>query len=377
VSPPRSGPRPSRLNAALDQEGGWVDESANAARQALDELRQHPLPEPRAYVLMLVEAAVVSGVSSVHVDCIDGVLVVELGPLLFRREELARLFISPLGPISGGEDSYRRAPDADEQAALRVRTLQKLAVGCAAAQSLEPTGILIESIDRSGKGLRWRSTPIRPEGAVFDVEGEWPGTRIEIGGVVGERDRDLLRERCRASHYPIHLGDERISKGPEVAMLGGFVGARERGRWSPKVQLRRIVDAQGRTIGHAGRSRDPDARTARVIVLCNGVEIETIELPEGRDHFVAVVELDLPRDISQTRLQRGPELAAMLAAVQRRTRGSPRPPPISRTSRPDAEIHGVAAGSALVDPVGSVVIRGILAVLFVLGYALYEVLTSK
>ncbi|MFV8751229.1 hypothetical protein ACNOYE_11855 [Nannocystaceae bacterium ST9] len=377
--------RRSRLLAALDHEGGtWLEASSEANSRALAELRGLPAAASRGFVLRLVEAALLSGADEVHVDCVEGVVMVELGPLQLARDELSQLFTH--ARPEQAPDSYRH--DADAQPSARARTLHMLALACAAALEQAPksieldrtgkvqrwpiVGILIDSIARSGAGQRWLATPERPAGVVQEIEGERPGTRIEIGGVIGEHDRELLRERCRASQHPIFIDGERISEGPEVAMLGGFVELRQRGGWSPAIQTRPLIDAQGRVLGQVGHTREPGVHVARLIVLCNGVEIESIELPEGRSRFVAVVELDLPRDLAQIRLQRGAELEAVLGLVSERARARHRPASAREPEfriEPLPEDPGVGANVAI--------LRVIVTALGLIALVLYQLLTSK
>jgi hypothetical protein len=298
------------LIAALEGGGELVDVGGFSidAGQALIKLREHQLVDPHAWVLLVIEAAVLAGAKRVSVPT-EGELAIELGPLELRAEELEQLFAWVFVELDGIEEHERR----------RRRALQQLALASNAALRLEPSELVIESIDPQGQGARLRMTRERPLGAVESVEDAAPGTRMRAVGLVGERERGLVRERCRYTTHDVRLGDERISRGPSGAIVDAeFEQLRDQAGFAASARTRPLVDAQGRTIGRHGKAYRMDAPPA-LLVVSNGVLIERVELEGGEalePSFVAVVELDLPRDLSQAKIRRGPEFESIVETAR-------------------------------------------------------------
>lgn len=109
----------------------------------------------------------------------------------------------------------------------------------------------------------------------------------------------------------------------------GQIGGVRAGIWHPAIVAgiwpqgqmhlaERLLDGRGVTIGAAGLVNDARSGAwprARLLVLSHGLLIESIDLSDGQRGFLAVVDVPLPRDLSQTVVTRSHEFDAMLASV--------------------------------------------------------------
>jgi hypothetical protein len=312
VSPTETPSVASSLIAALEQGGELVDagEFSVDAGQALVKLRDYQLVDPHGWVLLVIEAAVLAGATPVSVPA-EGELVVELSPLELRADELEQLFAWVFIELEGIEgDEWRRR-----------RALQQLALASNAVLGLELDELVIESIDLQGRGSRLRMTRAQPLGVLESIADAAPGTRVRVVGLAGERERQLVRERCRYTTHDIRIGDERISRGAVGALVDDeFVQMREQVGWAGGRRTKPLIDAQGQTIGAHGKAYRVASQPS-LLIIANGVLIERVELDaapntELMSNFVAVVEIDLPRDLSQAKVRRGPEFESIVQAAR-------------------------------------------------------------
>lgn len=282
----------------LIDEGGFTIDSA----QALDKLRAYQLADANAYVLLLVEAAVLAGENPVRIDIVAGDVGIRLGAIQFTAEELEQLFAAVFISLD----------DADAQEIRRRRALQKLAFACNAALRLSPKAIVVECGE-----LRLRLSPDDPTGTLETIEAV-PHTRVHVDRTLldaaGEPpEAALLRSHCAFSPVAIELDGARISKGSmsalRVQLSDDFV---------PNPRRVSKIELDGQLIGRAAL-RYGGGLPAEVTILCNGVLAERFELgdaarPAARD-FAAIVDIDLPKDLGQNKLLRGPEFEAVMHAI--------------------------------------------------------------
>lgn len=312
------------LIAELEQGGELVDDGAFAidAGQALVKLRDYQLAVPHAWILLVVEAAATAGVEPIVIPGEDP-LRVELGALELDAAQLEQLFAWAF---------VKRDAASDPATRQRTRVLELLALACNALLGLRPDAIVIESAGASG-GLRLRMTPAQPLGTIEASADLQPGTRLCVEGLAGAAERELVRARCRLTTLDVRIAAERVSRGPAGAIVDAtFEAQREKGGFAPVGRTKPLHDAEGRVLGRYGRSMQVNPHPLLHIVT-KGVTIESIDLRDesfGKldveldDHFVAVVDRDLPRDISQARVRRGPELAALVALVRKVAEHEPR-----------------------------------------------------
>ncbi|WP_146157201.1 hypothetical protein [Enhygromyxa salina] len=302
------------LLAELAAGGDLVDEGGFSidAGKALDKLRGFALADPHAYVLLLIEAAVLGGADPIEIELGAGVVSIELGPIEFSREELEQLFAAVFIDLS----------DADPVERRRRRALQKLAFACNAALSLEPKQIEIESGGQGSEGLHVR---LSPEQKLGELESRKlvAGARVRVhhGAIaslaqVQSPEEALIRSHCAYSPAAIFIGDERISQGLRFALHVQLVP--DELRFSPQVRKRTRITLDGAPIGLAGL-RYSGNQPAVVSILTNGVLAERFELGSASRRaapdFGAIVDVDLPKDLGQAKLLRGPEFTRVLDAI--------------------------------------------------------------
>ncbi|MBI5490511.1 MAG: hypothetical protein HY905_24465 [Deltaproteobacteria bacterium] len=249
--------------------------------KAREKLRQFQLPDPRRYVLLLVEAAVLKGATRIDfaIDADDMELRCDGRP--FGAADFEQIYASMFTPA-----------DTDD---LRAR--RQLALGLNAAMALHPRHVRVECGDgETGATLELR--PKRPDridaaarvpaGTVIRVKDRFrPGLAVRFFRNLHDRlaEETCLRAACRYARCDVRLEGRPLAVGREqdLAEAGGLHAE------FAAADLRGFVLL---------RPRAPDR--ARVRLVSNGVliaEHEEIELPPG---FVCVVEGPrLRKDVSQ------------------------------------------------------------------------------
>jgi hypothetical protein len=126
----------------------------------------------------------------------------------------------------------------------------------------------------------------------------------------------LIRSHCRFSPVPIFIGDEQMSQGLRFA-LHVPVEANDL-RFSPRIRRATKVIVDGAPVGYAGM-RYAGKQAAVVHILTNGVLAERFELGDSSRRaapdFGAIVDVDLPKDLGQAKVLRGPEYTQVLDAI--------------------------------------------------------------
>lgn len=302
------------LLAELESGGELVDTGAFTidSQQARRKLREYLLADPHAYVLLLIEAAVLGGANPVDVEVAGGNIVIGLGPIHLAAVELEQLFAAVFGDPSTSEGPERN----------RRRALQKLAYACNAALRLEPRAIDIIADDGHGGGHQLRLTPADDRGQLLRI-GPVSGVEVRIDehGLMDlsaqePRECELIRRHCEFSSVPIQLDGKRVSKGLEFALHVELVP--DDLSFSPRARQITTIELDGRRIGCAGM-RYSGKQPAQVTILTNGVLAERFvlgdtERPAAPD-FGAIVDVDLDKDLGQNKLLRGPEFDRVMAAI--------------------------------------------------------------
>lgn len=338
------------LVAGFEAEGELVDEGAFTIDReaALAKLRSFQLAEPQAFLLAWVEAAVLAKVDAVRITSVGTRLCVELG-----RRALAPELLT--GLLEGLAD-FRKPEGVDANTA---RVLELLAIGCLAASGLAGRNLLVESFDEAGEGGALEIDAEHPFGRWIAVSGD-PGLRAKVDVEHGEA-LDLLRERCRISRVPILLDEEKISNEPDRAVVS------EAGRAGLVIAFCRLRAIRGSTLPYGAAARTLEAEDpARVTLICNGVRMASVELQGAAPGFFAIVDLDLPRDLSRDKLRESPELEALLAELRevdaqlQAGRGTEVPPkPLPRPWHGCASMIGTFFGLLIVaTPAAGAVIFG-------------------
>ncbi len=275
---------------ALESEGGFsIDKE-----KARDKMRQFQLPDPRRYVLLLVQAAVQQGASRIEFEIDADDMVVWFDGRGFSSSDLDELFVSLFGDRTDGDHRAR----------------QELALALNAALALNPRFVEVLSQcdgQRSSLVLRPGVEELpSPQG----VQEAWSrgGTRVHVKdrfrvglmlqffrNVRGElAEEKILRERVRYATIPIALDGEQISAGIRL----GAAFARE------PVHAAGIVGEVGFVDPHPerpGAPLDPLALQPRLELLNAGVWLTTRTLPDAPLGFVAMVDgTHLRKDVSQT-----------------------------------------------------------------------------
>jgi hypothetical protein len=309
-----SGDVAGSLLAELESGGELIDTGAFTidSQQARRKLREYLLADPHAYVLLLIEAAVLGGANPVNVELTAGQIRVDLGPISLAAVELEQLFAAVFCDPSAAEGPERN----------RRRALQKLAYACNAALRLEPRAIDIIADDGQGGGHHLRLTPDDDRGQL-ERTGPVTGVRIRISengltdiSTAEPRERELIRRHCAFSSVPIQLDGERVSNGLQFALHVEL--SPDELSFSPRARQITAIELDGHRIGYAGM-RYSGKQPAQVTILTNGVLAERFvlgdaERPAAPD-FGAIVDVDLHKDLGQNKILRGPEFDRVMAEI--------------------------------------------------------------
>ncbi|MBI5501579.1 MAG: hypothetical protein HY907_15145 [Deltaproteobacteria bacterium] len=276
-------PAADRLIDALRAEGRQDSDGAFTLDRdkAREKLRQFQLPDPRRYVLLLVEAAVLKGATRIDfaIDADDMELRCDGRP--FTAADFEHIYASMFSPA-----------DTDD---LRAR--RQLALGLNAAMALHPRHVRIASGDgETGASLELR--PRRPDrigapdevprGTVIRVKDRFrPGLAVRFFRNLNDRlaEETFLRAGCRYARCDVRLEGRPLAVGREqdLAEAGGLFAEVDAGDVRGFVRLRPRAEER-----------------ARILLVTNGVlvaEHEEIELPPG---FICVIDCArLRKDVSQ------------------------------------------------------------------------------
>ena len=283
----------SQLIAGLAGEGDFVADKRFSLdpHKAREKLRSYQLEDPHAYVLLVVEAAYLAGDRSVDFSC-GQTTQASFEGLSLTRSELENVFNAVFADTRALEGRARQV----------ARFTQLLGIAANAALALGPSALEIENVDAQGQLNR---LTILPDAEIrCEAEGEGPPslTRFVFRGPRedqrDDREVELLRARCRYTEMVVNVYGRQISAGHRAALL--------------HIRTQRIK-LDGQTIGRAGMTKAP---AAKLLLVTRGVLSETLPLPKAAAGFVAVVESDLRKDLSQSAVIRDEAFARVLSAVE-------------------------------------------------------------
>jgi hypothetical protein len=268
--------------------------------KAREKMRLFQLPDPRAYVLSLVQAAVLRGATRLRFDIDADDMRLSFDGSPFTVEDFDQVYGSLLA-----------AADTPVAAARR-----ELALGLNAAMALNPRWVRVESGGApAGAGAFLELRPGEPD-RFGPLEPCAPGTRLHVKqrfrpGLVVQflrnvagtlAEEHLLRQRCRFASVEIDLEGERLDAG--LALPGAAVSV--------------PLEADGLR-GVVGLSADPDAVRASVVLVTNGVRVTTHGFDDLLPGLVAVVEGSrLRKDVSQQNIVGDEAYAELVDAVRGR-----------------------------------------------------------
>lgn len=313
---PSTGDVAGSILADLEAGGELVDTGGFTidSQQARRKLREFLLADPHAWVLLLIEAAVLGGAESVRVDIEGGNITIDLGPLCLGVGELENLFAAAFFTDTRSHAGSERN---------RRRALQKLAHACNAALRLDLHALEITARDGQGGAHRLRLSPKDDRGLIEQIE-EVPSSTF-VRSDCGELARltvqeppecELIRRHCVFSPVPIELAGRRISKGLQYALHVEL--SPDELSLSPRARQVTNIELDGQRIGCAGM-RYSGKLPAEVTILTNGVLAERFVLGDAQrpaaPDFGAIVNVDLERDLGHNKLLRNPEFERVMAAI--------------------------------------------------------------
>ncbi len=284
----------AQLISALANEGDFVDDGGFSLdpSTAREKLRAYQLVNPHAYILLLVECAAIAEAGSVELSC-GRTSIAEFAGVSLTRSQLENVFTAVFLDTS----------ELRGEALAAARIQQLLGVAANAALSLSPAQIEIDNVDAQGR--RNRMT-IRADGVRCEPIGEGqPGfTRFSVHDP-RETERDdhevaLVRKHCMYASFAVNLYGQPMSQGLRRALLG--------------IRTDRIRLPDGRAIGLAGDR--PEREPAKLLLVVRGVLAEVITLEGLRPGFVAIVDVDLRKDLSQQGVMRDAAFDEVMQAVR-------------------------------------------------------------
>ncbi|PRP94289.1 hypothetical protein [Enhygromyxa salina] len=241
--------------------------------KAREKMRQFQLADPHRYVLLLVEAAVLRGATTIsfEIDSDDMRMRFDAGLTWEDLQELyASLFV--------------------DRSSVEVRSRRELALACNAVMALNPRWVRIESVTLDqGQRPHAVSALLRPDAedeitqhdaplsppteatmppwtTIHVKERFRPGLLVrflnDLGGKIPEER--LIRERCAFSSCAITLDGVRVSSGLPDALIAGA-----------RFEAEHMQGAAGFERSGWGSSR------SAMVLLSNGVEIATHELSDS------------------------------------------------------------------------------------------------
>jgi hypothetical protein len=259
------------------------------ARRVRERLRDFQLPDRAAYVLLLVQAAVLRGARSIRVTASRRRLTLAFDGAPFSRAEL--------------DTRYDRL--LDESAGPADASLRRLCLGLHGLLAFDPRA----RVDlRSGDGRSGISLALDPghEDARAQDASTTTGTIIAIRRRTPgpPRDAELIATRCR--HAPV-----------EVLVNGQSVTAQP---WATEAFGALAFDGP---CGPAQAAVEPlGPSTAELRIVQHGVVIQVLPMPQwpGANIRVAARADGLPTDLTGFALLDGPERQALLAACDEAVR---------------------------------------------------------
>lgn len=289
-----------QANAEFDSQGAFSLDRDKARQK----MRQFQLADPRRYVLLLVEAALLRGATTIAFEIDADDMRMRFDAAL-EWEDLDELYTSLFV----------------DRSSVAIQARRELALACNAAMALNPRWARIESWSRTSAGIAGVRAILRPDQSDTIERVEQapnhvlaPSTEIhvkdrfrpglvvrfvhDIGGSLPEEL--LIRERCALASVPITLDGKRVSHGlPRDAIAA--------------------VDFQNPGLRGVAGIRPDETQRSAMVLLSNGVEISTTVLNDSVPGLWFWVDCsNLRKDVSQADIVRSdPSYEALLAEIAR------------------------------------------------------------
>lgn len=288
----------ARVVARLEAEGACVEgpsEFSVDLAQGGQKVLAYALARSEDWAPRLVEVAVLLASAAVEFEISASRARVVMEASGFLPAEYARV-----GTIGGGAVGGDTVGDGTVGGA-RERALVQLGFALIGLAQSNAAEVEIAATSPEGERVTWVR---RPGGADHISVGRSADSRFTLSVQFAQRSRarsravhDALTHRCRWSNFDVRVGGRRISTGHESAV-------------SDPVTLARVA-LDGREVGVCGFC---DRRDAQILVFVHGVLAEVLPV-DWTPGFVAIVDVDLPRDILQTRVLRGPAFDELMRVV--------------------------------------------------------------
>lgn len=259
--------------------------------RAREKLTRYQLANPYAYVLELVQAAIIRGAQQIHFsfDSDDMYMRFECEP--FTDEDLTNL---EMAVLEKAENS-------------KTRSRKQLAAGLLAAEALEPKLVVVDSQGgyrleiRAGKGESLAMSTKTTPGTVIQLRERWhPKLLLKFWRNLRGRGEEqiLLKHHCSAARQDIYVNNKLISRSPHGHNDGLRFGEIE-------IDEDHVKGWGGLIAGEH----------SELEILCDGVLIETVRLA-GFMPFRAVVSGEgLGKDLSGASIQRNPAYHKMMGTI--------------------------------------------------------------
>lgn len=293
------------LVAELTGQGDHVDDGGftldpTAARE---KLRAYQLTDAHEWILLAVSAGYVAtgGRGPVHVHS-GARTSVRFAGISLGAAQLEHCFAAV----------FSRERGLDGEALTRARVLRLLGLAANAALSLG-ADVEIESVEPGGECHVLR---VSPDGTQViereHIEQAEIGVRIDVGSGRGRRrtsrEHELVVERCRLATTAIVLDEQPISLGPTFVM-----------------PVQRAEIRLGDAVVGMAAFEQYGVEPAKALIINRGVLAETVTLGDCLTGFVAIVDVDLPTDLSQRQILRDQAWDRLLAAIRSVHDALPRP----------------------------------------------------
>lgn len=264
-------------------------------QRAREKLSRYQLSDPYAYVLEIVQSAILRGATELTFRFDADDMRVQFDGERYTEEELSNLELAVLEKATTREERARR----------------QLAVALLSVQSLEPKLVVVDSWmgarleRRAGQAEKLGPSSRSKSGNSIHVRDRWhPKILLEFWRQLRGKGEEqvLLRERCAASRVPILVNRKLISQID----------------WGVTGDTRRAGEVEIKAEGLEGWGGFINGMPAELLVYCDGVRIEKIPLELGPMPFRAVVHGErLSKDLSGGAVLRDQAFQEMMEAVAR------------------------------------------------------------
>jgi hypothetical protein len=289
--------------------------------RAREKLSRYQLANPYAYVLELVQAAILRGAEEIHFKFDSDDMYMRFEGQAFTELDLSNLEMAVL-------------ESADT---LEGRSRRQLAAGLLAAEALNPKLVVVDSAGgarleaRAGEAERLSTSSRFTGDTQIQLRERWhPKLLLRFWQNLRGRGREqtLLKKHCSAASQAIFVNGTLISGAPHGWSQGRRVGEV-------------TVDGQG----FSGWGGMIAGEPSELQILCDGVLIETVPLDLGELPFRAVISGEsLEKDLSGAAIQRNEAFQAMMLEVQRARKIS-----VERFCDEDPDLFGKESRQELLD----------------------------